>query len=294
MTENPYLQPTRIRAALNSLGLRPSRDLGQNFLHDADALAAIVDAAELQPSDIVVEVGPGLGVLTYEIAARSNTVYAIEFDKRLAARLGEELKLPNLHIIDRDVLRVKPAEFLGEQSHYKVVANLPYHITSAVLRHFLEAQPAPDLIVVMVQWEVAERITAAPPDMSVLAHSVQYYAEPEIIARVPAASFVPIPRVDSAVLRLRRRPHPQANVADVNAFFRLIKAGFLHARKKLGNSLPAGLAAMGTPIDKPSVIAALEAVGVDPSRRAESLTLAEWSAAYRRLGLDERPTAPAD
>jgi 16S rRNA (adenine1518-N6/adenine1519-N6)-dimethyltransferase len=281
--ENPYLDPQRIRAALNTLGLRPSRDLGQNFLTDPQALMAVVDAAEVSPADTVVEVGPGLGVLTHELARRAGTVIAIELDRRLAARLMEEFQLPNLRVVAADALKIEPASLFGGPATYKVVANLPYQITSAILRHFLEAQAPPELMVVMVQWEVAERITAAPPDMSVLAHSVQIYAEPEIVARVPAASFIPSPQVDSAVLRLRRHARPPVEVDDVDALFRVIKAGFLHARKKLGNALPGGLAAMGIRVPKEAAIAALTTAGIDPARRAETLTLQEWAAVHRAL-----------
>ncbi|MFL5806913.1 MAG: ribosomal RNA small subunit methyltransferase A [Roseiflexaceae bacterium] len=163
---------------------------------------------------------------------------------------------------------------------------MPYAITSAALRHFLEAGHKPSLMVVLVQWEVAQRITARPGDLSVLAHSVQIYAEPEIVERVPAGSFFPEPAVDSAVLRLRVRPRPAVEVDDVNKLLRVIKAGFLHARKKLSNALPSGLASIGTRVEKEQVIAALEGAGVDPGRRAETLTLEEWANVYQRLARD--------
>jgi 16S rRNA (adenine1518-N6/adenine1519-N6)-dimethyltransferase len=303
--ENPYITPARVRAALRSLELRPTREMGQNFLVDADALAAIVTAAELTRDDSVVEVGPGLGVLTWELLARAGHVIAVELDKRLADRLGHELGADaRLSIVQADILKLPPEQLVGdggwgmgdggpsESSHplspiphapsYKVVANLPYAITSAVLRHFLEAQAKPELMVVLVQWEVAERITARPGNLSVLAHSVQIYAEPQIVARVLATSFVPAPAVDSAVLRLRVRPRPAVD-ADVDALMRVIKAGFLQARKKLSNALPTGLAAMGVKIDKGRALDALAAAGVDPGRRAETVTLEEWVGIYRAL-----------
>ncbi|HEY0607387.1 MAG TPA: 16S rRNA (adenine(1518)-N(6)/adenine(1519)-N(6))-dimethyltransferase RsmA [Herpetosiphonaceae bacterium] len=283
---NPYILPGRVRAALNSLDLRPSRELGQNFLVDPNALQQIVDAAMLTSDDTVVEVGPGLGVLTYELVQYAGRVISIELDKRLAARLREEFaQTPNLTVIQSDVMRVDLVEALGAGASpaYKVVANLPYQITSAIIRHFLEAAPAPELLVIMVQWEVAQRIAARPPEMSVLAHSVQFYAEPEIVARVPASSFVPAPKVDSAVLRLRRRVQPAVQVDDVDAFFRTIKAGFLQARKKLSNALPGGLASMGIKIEKDQVLRVLEAAGIDPARRAETLSLEEWSHVHAQL-----------
>ena len=302
---NPYLDPQRVQAALRSLDLRPTRGMGQNFLIDADALAAIVEAAELVPSDLAVEVGPGLGVLTWELTQRAGLTLAVELDKRLAARLHDEFPTAPLKIIQADVLRISPSEILQTVDDgrwtvpdptvyrlpstvhplpsYKLVANLPYAITAPVLRHFLEAEQPPELSVVLVQWEVGQRITAAPGDLSVLAHSVQLYTEAEIVARVPAASFFPAPAVDSAVLRLRRRPRLAVEVDDVGRLFRVIKAGFLHARKQLGNALPGGLAAMGVKIPRESALAALQVAGVDPMRRAETLSLPEWAAVYQAL-----------
>jgi 16S rRNA (adenine1518-N6/adenine1519-N6)-dimethyltransferase len=296
--ENPYITPARVRAALRALDLRPTRGMGQNFLIDSDALGAIIGAAELTPDTTVIEVGPGLGVLTWELLNHAGHVIAVELDRRLAARLAEEFPdHPKLTIIQSDILNLAPEQILGvgksephsqpptpnpQPPRYKVVANLPYAITSAALRHFLEAAHKPELMVVLVQWEVAERIAAGPGDLSVLAHSVQIYAEPEILARVPASSFWPAPAVDSAVLRLRMRPQPAVDVA-ITPLLRLIKAGFLQARKKLSNALPTGLAAMGERIDKQHAIAALEAAGVDPNRRAETVTLDEWVRVYRQV-----------
>jgi 16S rRNA (adenine1518-N6/adenine1519-N6)-dimethyltransferase len=299
--DNPYLTPTRVRAALRSLELRPTRGMGQNFLIDPDALAAIVEAAELTSGDTAVEVGPGLGVLTWELLRRAARVVAVELDKRLAERLRHEFAgEPRLEIVQGDILNLPPEQLLKDEDGrmkeeeatvhpssfiphpYKVVANLPYAITSAVLRHFLEARHRPELVVVLVQWEVAERIVAGPGDLSVLAHSVQIYAAPEIVRRVPAASFVPAPAVDSAVLRLRVRARPAVDV-DVGALMRVIKAGFLQARKQLANALPTGLAAMGAKVDKQQVLAALRAAGVEPSRRAETLSLDEWVRVFQNL-----------
>jgi 16S rRNA (adenine1518-N6/adenine1519-N6)-dimethyltransferase len=298
---NPYLDPHRIRAALRALGLRPTRGMGQNFLIDPLALDTIIAAAELTPSDTVVEVGPGLGVLTWELIQRAAHVLSVELDKRLVARLHDEFSAAtNLTLIESDVLRISPAEILAQRADistalptthhplpithpYKLVANLPYAITAPVLRHFLEGQPAPELMVVLVQWEVAERIVARPGDLSILAHSVQIYAEPEIVARVGAASFEPAPAVDSAVLRMRRRAEPAVAVDSIDRLFRLIKAGFSQPRKKIANSLPGGLAAMGDPTTREQALAALSAAGVAHDRRAETITLAEWAAVYAEV-----------
>ena len=307
--ENPYISPSRVRAALRSLELRPTRGMGQNFLTDPDALGAIVAAAELTRADTVVEIGPGLGVLTWELLQRAGRVVAVELDRRLADRLRQEfVDHPKLTIVQGDILNLDPEQILGDGGwgvedgasipnsyspspiphppSYKVVANLPYAITSAALRHFLEAAHKPDLMVVLVQWEVAERIAAGPGDLSVLAHSVQIYAEPEILARVPASSFWPAPAVDSAVLRLRVRPQPAVEV-EIRPLLRLIKAGFLQARKKLSNALPTGLAAMGVRVDKQHAVAALDAAGVDPNRRAETVTLEEWVRVYQALAASD-------
>jgi 16S rRNA (adenine1518-N6/adenine1519-N6)-dimethyltransferase len=300
--ENPYTNPTRVKAALRMLDVRPTRGMGQNFLIDPAALDAVVAAAELSAEDTAVEVGPGLGVLTWELLRQAGRVVAVELDKRLAARLRDEFAHePRLSIVQDDILRLDPATLLEigdgrlsaeaqspipnpQSSSYKVVANLPYAITSAALRHFLEASRPPELLVVLVQWEVAQRIIARPGGLSVLAHSVQVYAEPEVLMRVPAGSFVPVPEVDSAVLRLRVRPRPAVDVDSVDGLLRVVKAGFLHGRKKLANALPSGLKAMGARVEKEQVLAALQAAGVDPGRRAETLTLEEWAGVYRQLG----------
>ncbi|WP_298402937.1 16S rRNA (adenine(1518)-N(6)/adenine(1519)-N(6))-dimethyltransferase RsmA [uncultured Chloroflexus sp.] len=278
---NPYLNPQRIRAALRALNLRPTRGMGQNFLLDGHGLATIVAEAALTPSDTVIEVGPGLGVLTWELLARAGRVICVELDRRLADRLAAEFRdRANLFLVQGDVLELAPADLLdraGAAPPYKLVANIPYAITAPLLRHFLEATVPPELSVLLVQWEVAQRICAGPGDYSVLTHAIQFYAEPAIVARVPASSFFPAPAVDSAIVRLQRRPQPAVTVADVNALFRLIKAGFLHARKQLGNALPSGLAALGVDITREQVVAALRTAGIDPQRRAETVTLAEWA-----------------
>jgi len=288
--ENPYLSPERVRAALRRLDLRPTREMGQNFLIDATALATIVTTAELSPHDLVVEVGPGLGVLTWELTHRAGQTIAVELDHRLAERLRHEFAGAALSIVEADMLRTDPAALLGATAtgesavqHYKLVANLPYAITSALLRHFLEATVAPDLSVLLVQWEVAQRITAGLGDLSVLAHSVQIYTEPEIVARVPATSFFPAPEVNSAILRLRRRPTPAVEVDSVDRLFRVIKAGFMQARKQLANALPMGLASMGYQISRERTIAALAHAGVAPQQRAETVSLAQWAIIYAAL-----------
>lgn len=287
MDQNPYISSRQVRLALRALELRPSRGMGQNFLVSQDALDQIVGAAGLSPTDTAVEVGPGLGVLTWELLRQAERVISVELDRRLAERLRQELPDPRLTIVERDVLRIAPSEILAAAGvagqPYKVVANLPYAITSPALRHFLEASQPPTLMVVLVQWEVAERISAAPGDLSLLAHAIQVYAEPETVARIPASSFYPVPAVDSAVLRLRVRPQPLVAPADVDALFRTIKAGFLQTRKQLGNGLTLGLRSMGLAVEREQAQQALDAAGIDPARRAETLTLEEWQRLHAHL-----------
>lgn len=276
--------------------MQPTRGMGQNFLIDATALHQIVGSANLTADDVVIEVGPGLGVLTWELRQQAGRVVSVELDKRLIDRLRSETNhfthtMAPLHLIQGDILHIPPATILQQAGYddgtpnpsYKVVANLPYAITSPVLRHFLEQEPKPQMLIVLVQREVAQRIAAQPGKLSMLAHAIQMYAVPEIVGTVPADAFLPVPAVDSAILRLHVREQPAVQVADTNAFFRILKAGFLQARKKLSNALPNGLAALGQVIPRDRVKSALEEAGVSPDRRAETLTLQEWAAVYEQL-----------
>jgi 16S rRNA (adenine1518-N6/adenine1519-N6)-dimethyltransferase len=270
----------RTKALLRRYGIRARKGLGQNFLVDSDVLEAIVAAAALSPQDTVIEVGPGLGILTTELAKRVGWVIAIELDDRLAEILKKTLPYENVVILNEDVLGVSPAALLQKSAprfpsawrSYKVVANLPYYITSPVLRHFLEAPVRPETMVVMVQKEVARAIVAGAGKRSLLSIAVQFYGRPEIVADVPAAAFYPPPAVDSAVVKIDVYPHPPVEVADVNGFFKLVKAGFTTPRKQITNSLSQGL---GLP--KNEVTAMLAKAAIDPQRRAETFSLEEWA-----------------
>lgn len=274
-------EPT-FRDLLAEIGVRPSKALGQNFLHDARIVARIADIADLDPADLVVEVGPGLGILTRELARRAGEVIAVELDARLAAHLRESLPADNVRIVEGDILDLDLGDLVGGRP-YHLVANLPYSVAAAVIEHVLESDQRPGRMVVMVQREVAERIVARPPEMSVLAVAVQFYAEPRIALRVGPGAFVPRPRVDSAVLRLDVKPEPPLSGADRSAFFTLVRAGFGQRRKRLANALADGL---GVP--KAAVEEQLEAAGVDPSRRAETLSVDEWIAVQRSFGANPR------
>ncbi|MBU2608288.1 MAG: ribosomal RNA small subunit methyltransferase A, partial [Chloroflexi bacterium] len=268
------------RRRLRQLGLQAKKSLGQHFLVDEDILKLIVSSAELTSDDIVVEIGPGLGVLTEELAKEAGLVIAVEIDKKLTAVLKERMaSYQNIVVINEDILKVTPASLLEEvpaanagTTDYKVVANLPYYITSAVLRHFLEVESKPRIMVVMVQKDVAEAIVAEPGDMSMLSISVQFYGQPKIVSYVPARSFHPAPAVDSAILRIDRYPQPPVQIAEDQGFFNLVRAGFSAPRKQIANSL-----AQGLKWSKDEVSSLLEKAGIVTQRRAESLALDEWA-----------------
>jgi len=258
---------------LRRLDLKARKRMGQNFLVDRQVLEEVVDAAEITGDDTIIEIGPGLGVLTRELAQKAGRVIAVEKDDRLAAMLAQELaSFNNLKIINQDILKIKPIDLFGGQTdRYKVVANLPYYITSAVLRYFLEAAPKPELMVVMLQKEVADNIVAADGRMSLLSISVWFYGKPQIIDYVPAACFHPPPQVDSAILKIDVYAKPAVEVGDINGFFNLIRAAFSASRKQLPNSLAQGLG-----VSKDETLPMLEEAGITSKRRAETLALEEW------------------
>jgi 16S rRNA (adenine1518-N6/adenine1519-N6)-dimethyltransferase len=277
--------PARWGTLLRELAVRPSKGKGQNFLTDRGIVARIADAAALDPGATVIEVGPGLGILTAELLARvgpSGSVIAVELDRRLAAHIRDEFAgAPNLAVIEGDILRQAPTFLLADRpdaTPYTLVANLPYNITSAVLRHFLDSPRRPQALTVMVQREVAERIIARPPEMSILAVAIQFYGVPTIALRIAPGAFIPRPQVDSAVLRVALHPTPPLPAEEIPRFFMIVSAGFGQRRKQLGNSLAAGL-----PIEKGSLLTALIAAGIDPARRAETLAVADWLTLHAAL-----------
>jgi 16S rRNA (adenine1518-N6/adenine1519-N6)-dimethyltransferase len=266
-----------VKALLKHFGLRPQKGFGQNFLIDDEVLAKIVEVSDLRSDDQIVEVGPGLGVLTRELVTRVRRVVAVEIDHGMAAALQSLFKdQANLEVVNQDILSFKPGPHLDENP-YKVVANLPYYITSPTLRLFLESERQPTSIIVMVQKEVAERIVAKPGDLSLLAVSVQFYAEPVIVARVPRMAFYPAPKVDSAVVRIDVRQAPLIPV-EPETFFRVVSAGFAQPRKQLHNALSRVLW-----LPDGAASEALEAVGIDETRRAQTLTLPEWGSLVQEM-----------
>jgi 16S rRNA (adenine1518-N6/adenine1519-N6)-dimethyltransferase len=266
----------QVKNLLRQSGLKARKSLGQHFLVDGVVLSTIIEAAELLPEDTVIEVGPGLGILTSELARHAGNVIAVELDTELASLLQRRLaSLSNLRVINADILKVKLSQLLGGKSKYKVVANLPYYITSPVLRYFVEASPKPSLMVMMVQKEVGEAIVASPGNMSLLAVSLQVYSQIRIISYVPSRCFYPQPKVDSVILRFDVLPEPAVKVADMNGFFEVVKSGFSSPRKQLHNSLAHGLGM------KPAEVAPfLNQADIDSKRRAETLSLEEWAKLY--------------
>lgn len=266
------LPPLNAAALLRTHNLRADKALGQNFLQDASALEKIIQAAGIQADDTILEIGPGLGSLTRYLAVSAKTVTAVELDTSLIPILQEVLApYPNTRIVTGDILGFPPAALIAAED-YLVVANVPYYITSAIFRHLLEAHPRPRRIVLTIQKEVAKRICANPGEMSLLALSVQVYGQPRIAAAIPAGAFYPSPKVDSAVIRVDMYPQPVIPPSRLERFFQLAKAGFSQKRKTLRNSLSAGLRI--SPSDAQQL---LEKSNIDPMRRAETLSLAEWN-----------------
>jgi 16S rRNA (adenine1518-N6/adenine1519-N6)-dimethyltransferase len=265
------LPPLDIPALLRQYDLHPRKGLGQNFLQDNHALQKIVYAAELGPAEVVLEIGPGLGSLTRFLALSARSVTAVELDRKLFPALESVLaSYKNVRLVEGDILKLNPGELMETQS-YIVVANIPYYITSVVIRHLLEADVRPSRLVLTMQKEVAERICASAGRMSLLALSVQVYGKPVIGTTIPAEAFYPPPKVDSAVLCIEVYTQPIIPADKLDRFFILIKAGFSQKRKTLRNALSGGLRI--TQVESEELLCA---AGIDPQRRAESLDLEEW------------------
>lgn len=264
------------RALLEQHGISPKKSMGQNFLHDPNTLAKIVASADLPLGATVLEIGSGTGNLTDVLARHAGRVIAVELDDRLVPLLHRRFEgQPNVDVIHGDILEVNVADHVGA-GPYMIVANVPYYITSAILRHIFEELPRPHRVVLTMQREVAERLVARPGEMSLLAVSVQFYGTPQIVMRLSPAVFWPRPDVESAVVRIDVYETPPVDVADTRLFFRVVRAGFSQRRKQLPNPLSNGLN-----IPKAKANALLGQTGIDPHRRAETLSLEEWAALTR-------------
>ena len=246
----------------------PKKSLGQHWLKDPDILADIAEAAELTGDDVVLEIGPGLGTLTSRLLARANSVTAVEFDADLARKLPGQFPGKKLTVVNQDILQFDLNQL---PKNYKVVANVPYYITSKIVEKLMTAENKPSIAVLLVQKEVAERIAAEAGNMSILSVSVQIFAEAELDIEVPSQFFTPPPKVDSQVVVLRTRNNPLITPEDQRDFFRIVKAGFSAKRKKLRSSLSGGLG-----IDKSAVEELLKNAGISPDARAEDLAIEDW------------------
>lgn len=260
-----------IKNLLKRYGLKPKKHLGQNFLIDRAAIRQIIAAADLKPRDVVLEVGPGLGVLTRELAKRAKRVIAVEKDPNLANFLDKELRTAKLKIIRGDILKILNSDLLTLDSYNKVVGNLPFYLTASLVREFLEgAEKRPLKMILVVQKEVAQRICSKPPHMGLLAVSVQLYSGPKIISYISKKAFWPQPEVDAAIVSV---PITKYKLQKINKdlFFEIVRAGFSRPRKQLANNLSKCWG-----IRKPEIRSWLQKNNIQPDQRAEALSLADW------------------
>jgi len=253
------------------------KSLGQHFLADIRTAGRILNAADLSEDDVVVEIGPGRGVLTKRLVDRVKRVIAVELDSELAAALPGRLEFPdNLTCVEADARIVDLGELIAPDTTYKVVANLPYYAANPIIRRLLESEPKPSLLVVMVQQEVAKNMVAKPGDMGILSVATQFYAKAKMVCSVPPKSFRPPPKVTSAVIRLDVLPSTAAEVASEEGFFTVVRAGFAAPRKQIRNSLSQGLK-----IEPPAGGLLLKQAGIDATRRPQTLNISEWADIYQ-------------
>ncbi len=251
------------------------KSLGQHWLTDTEALEAIAEAAEIKPTDTILEIGPGLGDLTRYLVKQASHVTAVEVDRDLVKKLPTRVPASNLEIVQADILQFNLSNL---SSGYKVVANIPYYLTSHLIRRLAEAANPPALMVLLVQKEVAQRICAAPEQLNLLAISTQLYYSVELGIEVPAELFNPPPKVDSQVVVLRRHQKPIFKQLDTKKFFRVVRAGFSEKRKKLRSALSGGLGISKAEADK-----LLETAKIDGNRRAQELSLKDWHNLYKNF-----------
>ena len=275
---------TTFKSQLQQFRFRAKKRLGQHFLINEDIADYILSAANLSYNDTVIEVGPGLGILTRRIAEKVSSIIAVELDPKLVDVLTKKtISLSNILIVHDDILSISPAQLLKQRPNtptslnsYKVVANLPYYITSPIIRHFLASSQKPSLMVLMVQKEVGEAIVATPGEMSFLAVSTQLYSKPRIVKYVPAENFYPVPKVDSVVLCLEVNSTPLVAANDIDGFLNIVHCGFRAPRKQIHNSL-----ALALKMPSSQILLLLKEADIDPKRRPETLNLQEWKEMYR-------------
>jgi len=276
--EDSLLNPKYLKKFLGDNHLPPLERFGQNFLIDLFVLEDIVNACETNPQRPVIEVGSGFGVLSRALAAKRadsenpSPIYSIEFDRRVVPILKNLVKdFPTIKVIENDILRVYP-DSLIEQQEYEVAGNIPYNITSKIIKHVLSWNPKPKSVTFLVDYEVAKRVTAQPGELSILALSVQVYAEPRIVGNyIPPIAFMPVPKINSAILRMELRDQPLVSKEEEKEFFRLLKGGFSQKRKTLLNSLRAFWQ-----LDSKEAEKIFKLAGIDPTRRPQTLSIEEW------------------
>lgn len=272
--EMDLLSIKNIKFILAKHNAKPSKGMGQNFLVDRPTLNKIIAVAELTKEDVILEVGPGLGTLTQELAKRVKKVIAVEKDAKMIEMLKENLKdYKNIEIIKGDILKFSSSQL--QASSFKVVANIPYYLTSPLIRKFLEDKNPPEQIILMVQKEIAQKICAKPPRMSLLSVSVQFYASPNIITYVSKNCFWPRPKVDSAIIKIVKSERRKVK-SDVEKFFTIVKAGFSHPRKQLVNNLSTLKLPDGVTLDKSAASNWLLKNNISPNQRAETLSVDDW------------------
>lgn len=274
--------PATIKDIRERYGFRLTKSLGQNFLTDKNIIDNIIEASNIGENDLVIEIGPGIGVITKEAAAKAGSVIAVEIDKNLIPILQETLaNETNVKIINRDILKTDLTAVIEEEKKnfpqmesVRIIGNLPYYITTPIIMKLLEDGVPADSITVMMQKEVADRIKAAPgnKERGALSVAVQYYCQVVKVTDVPKEVFVPAPKVDSTVLRLDIRKEKPVELKDDKLFFKAVKSGFAQRRKTLLNSL-----ASGTGLGKDKIGQILEEAGIDPGRRAETLDIDEFA-----------------
>jgi 16S rRNA (adenine1518-N6/adenine1519-N6)-dimethyltransferase len=259
-----------VKNLLKSQEILPKKNFGQNFLVDKGAQTKFLAAANIQPEDTVLEIGPGIGNLTQELAKRAQKVITVEKDREMVKILKEQLgEIKNVEIVQGDIRKLDLKALDLNPGSYKVVANIPYYLTAFLIRSFLESQNPPKDMTLIIQKEVAQRICAQPPEMNLLAVSVQFYAKPKIISYIKKSSFWPIPKVDSAIIKIDIQQLTASK--DKDLFFKIIKAGFLQPRKQLLNNLSVGLK-----MRKEETKSWLLANSLEPSQRAETLSVESW------------------